>query len=338
MTNLLQFLKRHQLIAYFVLTYLFTWTLALIFQPLYLHGHKIVSPFISLGIFAPALVSIGLSAILKPNPRQGSRKRALITFFIIWVLASLVITLYLIYVQKMTFSPRLVLVDVITGMFPAFVGSCVFSTIPGVKEHLQTYIKPRGNLFYYLAALFLLPAVWLLGNLLSRLFGVEIPFIKYPSVDLKFLGMAALTFLYNVAYSALSEEPGWRGFALPRLQAKFNPLVSSLILGVVWSFWHAPFKFGGMEAASLPNIIIEWALIILVNFFFTWLFNRTKGSILVTALLHPTINTLGNFLNTSLGSLFLLVVFIAAIIVLDKMWKKLPADHPAAYLANPQTD
>ncbi|MEJ2757755.1 MAG: hypothetical protein P8046_04655, partial [Anaerolineales bacterium] len=96
MANLTKFLKRHQLIAYFILTYLFTWTLLILFQPLYLEGQKTVAPLISLGNFSPALVSIGLSAILKPRPKKGSRKPAIIAFILAWVLAGLIIILYLV--------------------------------------------------------------------------------------------------------------------------------------------------------------------------------------------------------------------------------------------------
>jgi uncharacterized protein len=334
MTNLLKYLKRHPLITYFVLTYTLSWTLWILLQPLYLEGQRTVAPLISVGIFAPALVSIGLSAILKPHPRQGSRKYAVIAFIVVWILASLIITLYLTVNQKMDLTTRLVIISAITGVLPAFVGSSVFSTIPGVRDHLRTYIKPRGSFGYYLLAIILLPAIWFVGNLLSRAFGTEVPFVRSPVVDIKLLGMAILMFLYNIAYSALSEEPGWRGFALPRLEIKFNPLVSSLILGVLWAVWHAPLKFGGIDAASLSDILVEWALIVLVTILFTWLFNRTKGSILVTALIHPALNTTGTFFNASIGALMLLVVFTVFVIVLDKMWRRLSTDSPAIYMAS----
>ena len=336
MITLTEYLKRHQLIAYFVLTYVFTWTLLILFQPLYLEGQRIVAPLISLGIFAPALVSIGLSAVLKPRPRQGSRKPAVIAFIVVWILASLIIIMYLIVNQQMDLSTPLVVVGAITGLLPAFVGSSVFSTIPGVREHLRTYIKPKGAFGYYLLALVLVPAIWLIGNLLSRALGMEVPFSRYPVVDAKLLAMVILFFLYNVTYGGLSEEPGWRGFALPRLQAKFSPLVSSLILGVIWAVWHAPGKFGGIEASSLSDTLVEWVLIVLVTIIFTWLFNRTKGSILVTALIHPAMNTTGNFLTASIGALILILVFTVFVIVLDKMWRKLPADNPAIYRVNTQ--
>jgi len=335
MTNLTEYLQRHQLIAYFVLTYVFTWALLILLQPLFLEGRKILAPLISLGIFAPALVSIGLSAILEPRPRQGSRKPAVIAFIVVWILASVIIITELIVGDQMDLSTPLVVVSVITGLLPAFVASSAFSTIPGVRAHLRTYIKPRGAFGYYLLALVLFPAIWLLGNVLSRALGMKVPFSSYP-VDVKLLGMMILSFLYNITYGGLSEEPGWRGFALPRLQAKFSPLVSSLILGVLWAVWHAPGRFGGIEAKSLSDTLVEWGLILLVTVIFTWFFNRTKGSILVTALLHPAMNAATKFLAGSLGAIILLFIFMLFVIVLDRMRRRLPVDSPAIYRVSMQ--
>jgi membrane protease YdiL (CAAX protease family) len=330
MSNLIGYLKRHQLIAYFVLTYAITWGLLISIQPLYLGGQKGLAPLISLGVFAPALASIGLSAILKPRPSQGSRKPAVIAFIVMWLLASVIIILELTVNQHMQWSTLLAAVSVITGLLPAFVASSAYSTIPGVRAHLRTFIKPRGAYGYYLLSLFLFPAIWLFGNVLSRALGMEAPYVSYP-VNVKLPGMVIITFLYGIIYGGLSEEPGWRGFALPRLQAKFSPLVSSLILGVIWAVWHAPGRFGGIEAKSVSDTLVEWGLILLVTVIFTWIFNRTKGSILVTALLHPAMNTATTFLTGSLGALILLFVFMLFVIVLDKMWRGLPADNPAVY-------
>jgi membrane protease YdiL (CAAX protease family) len=286
---------------------------------------------ISLGIFAPALVSIGLSAVLKPRPRQGSRKPAVIAFFVVWILASMIIIMNLIVNEQMDLSTPYVVFSAITGLLPAFVVSSAFSTIPGVRAHLRTYIKPRGAPGYYLLALILFPAIWFLGNLLSRALGMDVPFSRYPVVDVKLLGMVILFFLYNIIYGGLSEEPGWRGFALPRLQAKFSPLVSSLILGVIWAVWHAPARFGGIEAKSLSDTLVKWVTVVLVTVIYSWFYNRTKGSILVTALVHSAMNTATSFLTGSLGALIFLFVFMVFVIVLDRMWRKLPADSPAIY-------
>ena len=331
MTNLIEYIKRHQLIAYFVLTYVFSWSLWIPLQQLVINGNSTLMPIISLGVFAPALIGIGLSAMLKPLPRQGERKPAVLAFVVVWILASAIIVMDLVMNGQRDFSTALMVISIITGLLPAFVLSSAFSTIPGVKAHLRTYIEPRGPYGYYLLALILFPAIWILGQILSRALRMEVPFSSYPKLDAKLLWMVILFFLYNFIYGGLSEEPGWRGFALPRLQARFSPLVSSLLLGVLWAVWHAPARFGGIEAKSVSDTLVEWFLIILVSVIFTWLFNRTDGSVLVTALIHPAMNTTGNFLTASPATLILLLVFILIIAVLNRMWTRLPADSPAIY-------
>jgi membrane protease YdiL (CAAX protease family) len=331
MNTLKEYLKRHTLIAYFVLTYVFSWALWIPLQQFVLEGRRYLAPLISLGVFAPALVSIGLSAIIKPGPRQGSRKPALIAFIVAWILASGIIVMYLLVNESMDFSTLFVVMSAITGLLPAFVVSSAFSTIPGIKAHLRTYVKPGGRFGYYILAFILFPALWLLGNLLSRALGMDVPFSGYPRVDINLMAMVILFFLYNIIYGGLSEEPGWRGFALPRLQARFSPLVSGLLLGVIWAVWHAPVRFGGIESKGLSDTLVEWVLIVLVSVIFTWLFNRTKGSILATSLIHPAMNATGNFLTGSLGALILLFVFMLFVILLDRMWTRLPADSPEIY-------
>ncbi|MFX1283499.1 MAG: hypothetical protein ACFFB5_07585 [Promethearchaeota archaeon] len=70
MNNLIEFIKRHQLIAYFVLTYAFSWALWTPIQRLVFDSHDALIPFIFLGSFGPALVAIGLSTIINPRPRE----------------------------------------------------------------------------------------------------------------------------------------------------------------------------------------------------------------------------------------------------------------------------
>lgn len=334
MNNLTEFIRRHQLIAYFVLTYAFSWALWIPLQQLVLDGQDILRPLISLGIFGPALVGIGLSALLRPRPKEGSRKPAAIAFIAVWIVATLIIALDQVVREQLALSPLMIVISVVTALLPAFVVSSAFSTIPGVGDHVSTLVRPRGATGYYLLALVLFPAIWLLGILVSRILGMEIPDSNYPGFDARLVGIILLFFLMNFIFGGLSEEPGWRGFALPRLQARFSPFTASLILGVIWAVWHAPARFGGIEAKSLEDTLIEWVLIVFVTLIFTWLFNRTKGSILVTALLHPAMNTTGHFLPGTLGTIMLVIVFMIFVVVLDRMWRRLPAGSLAIYRAS----
>ncbi len=90
---------------------------------------------------------------------------------------------------------------------------------------------------------------------------------------------------------ALSEEYGWRGYALDPLQSHFNALTASLILGVIWALWHLPLFF--IEGSVQENIpLYEYILQTMVlAIFYTWLYNNTGGSVLIAALFHAVGNT-----------------------------------------------
>ncbi len=88
----------------------------------------------------------------------------------------------------------------------------------------------------------------------------------------------------------LGEEPGWRGFALPRLLGRTNALVASLFLGVLWAGWHLPLIW--TEGSSLSGSPV-WLLFLnlpATAVLFTWVFLRTRGSVLLVALLHGATN------------------------------------------------
>ena len=98
--------------------------------------------------------------------------------------------------------------------------------------------------------------------------------------------------LLNPGDGALGEEPGWRGFALPGLQRTLSPLVSTLILGVLVTGWHVPLLFleeGGLQ----PSILVGYLLgTVAVTFWYSWLFNHTGGSVLITLVSHATQGTI----------------------------------------------
>ena len=94
----------------------------------------------------------------------------------------------------------------------------------------------------------------------------------------------------------IGEEIGWRGFALPRLQRRFNSLTASLILGVLWATWHLPNSFipgMGHYLTAFP-VFLVW--VISMTVLFTWLANRTHGSLWIAWLFHAAINVAGGFL------------------------------------------
>lgn len=85
-----------------------------------------------------------------------------------------------------------------------------------------------------------------------------------------------MTFVVALTVGGALEEPGWRGFALPRLQQRFTPLAATALLGLAWGIWHVPLY--GPLGFLVPFVLA---------FFYTWLYNRT-GSVLLCILLHAS--------------------------------------------------
>lgn len=158
-----------------------------------------------------------------------------------------------------------------------------------------------------------------------------------PAFGWEFAGLVLTVFLYQFFFfNAVGEEVGWRGFAMPRLQAKTSPLIASLVIGLLWAPWHAP----QWRAEGAPiftwNLWITMFLVIVPSSVITgWLYNGSQGNILVAGIAHAAANTVGKFVlapqldERSIGLTFL--VFAALLVVLGKMWEKLPSDHPAVY-------
>lgn len=88
----------------------------------------------------------------------------------------------------------------------------------------------------------------------------------------------------------LAEEYGWRGFALGRLQSRWNALISSLILGFIWGVWHLPLHF--IEGTTQQVIPIYQNIIIITisSIIYTLLYNNTNESVLITMLFHLSSN------------------------------------------------
>ena len=104
--------------------------------------------------------------------------------------------------------------------------------------------------------------------------------------------------------TGLAEEPGWRDFALPRLQRKVGPLGSAFVLGPIWALWHMPLfvtEWGGWPDAPWYRPIVFAAFCLTFGVIMTWVFNRTGQSLPLAMLLHTSVN---NYASVASGQLF----------------------------------
>jgi membrane protease YdiL (CAAX protease family) len=96
------------------------------------------------------------------------------------------------------------------------------------------------------------------------------------------------SFLPLLIIGPLSEEIGWRGYALEKLQTRWNALTSSLIVGVVWALWHLPlFMMLGASYHESGDPFIGFMIKMTASsILYTWLYNNTKHSLWSAILLH----------------------------------------------------
>ena len=103
-------------------------------------------------------------------------------------------------------------------------------------------------------------------------------------------------FLVTVLVGGGQEEPGWRGFALPRLQANYSALTASLIIGGVWAVWHLPLFLMDAPRNQSGNFLLYALLVMGFSIILTWCYNSTGGSVLLAMILHAGMNTSGSLL------------------------------------------
>ena len=163
----------------------------------------------------------------------------------------------------------------------------------GVRDLLRRLARWQVGWQWYLFVLVGSPVLLLLGFLAMPGVAATLHVPSFP-----FVLQVALVFLLNVVIQtctqALGEEPGWRGFALPRLQQRYGPLLGTLILAPLWAGWHLPLFLTTAFAASTPVAFFVFVLASTgLALVFTWVFNHTQGSVLLALLLHASLNAFG---------------------------------------------
>jgi membrane protease YdiL (CAAX protease family) len=161
----------------------------------------------------------------------------------------------------------------------------------GLRTLLGRLIRWRVGGLWYVVALGLAPALIFAAVLLNVLLGAPAP----AATQLGVLPGVLLAFPVVLLKDGAWEELGWRGFALPRLQARRSPLAASLILGVLWAGWHLPIMITNVVERGAPwGGNVAWALWLIPGaILFTWLFNNSRGNVLVVVLAHAAENALG---------------------------------------------
>ena len=186
-----------------------------------------------------------------------------------------------------------------------------------VRPWLASIVRWRVPVRYYVYALGLPALLLAVVDVVLALLGQEVDVGLLPGR----LPDYAVSFLLVLTVGGAMEEPGWRGFALPRLQERHSPLVATVLLGVVWGFWHLPLYGPGFLG---PMFFVV---------FYTWLWNRT-GSVLLCILLHasftPALDHLVLRADSPTVDLVVLGTLLAAAVALVVLTRgRLGAQRPA---------
>lgn len=319
------FIKNNQLKIFLILTFLISWSIWF---------SKLLGswgPIQTIGSYGPALAAIIVFAIIEPQKLgKQSLKR--------WAIFSAVFTLSLViyYVFSIMYSfPITLIPSVIIAAIAAYIISGGLSSIEGIKNLLSKLYIWKVGLRWYLLVLILIPLIFIFSRIILNIAN------GFPN-ELQFSGLGFIIFFVFVFLfgGPLNEEPGWRGFALPRLQNFYSPLIASIILALIWAFWHFPlhllgFYSGGYVEPFILRIITTIPMTIII----TWVYINTRGSLLLVILTHTSENVFTNTIlidpsldtNAQLITYGILSIIAIFAIIKDKMWLKLSKDSEAVY-------
>jgi len=165
----------------------------------------------------------------------------------------------------------------------------------GMGRLFRRTFQVRAGLQWYAVVLFIFFTIWLTTYSIIYEGAPLASLIANPSLLIS-------AFLPNVLFGLLipsiGEEPGWRGFALPRMQKQYGPITASLLLGTLHGIWHLPALFTPLLGPFTGMGFVTFVLTAAAGtFIYTWVFNNTRGSIWIAMLLHSSSNAASSLIG-----------------------------------------
>jgi membrane protease YdiL (CAAX protease family) len=213
------------------------------------------------------------------------RRHPLITFFVLAY--ALAWWIWILYAFGITFLGP---IFALGPFLAAIIVTAITRGTAGLKALLSRMVRWRVGLGWYAAALLLPVGVYVVAVSLNILLGASASTAEQFGSWYLIFPLFAYSLLFPLS-GAFGEELGWRGYALPRVQARLWALSAALIIGVIQTAWHLPLFMSDRSTSPVPLIVGYMGLGILA----TWVFNNTRGSVLMTMLLHASFNTNAGF-------------------------------------------
>jgi membrane protease YdiL (CAAX protease family) len=224
--------------------------------------------------------------------RRGIVVFYLLTYAFAWGLSALFL-LFPVWTSehfgRVTLWNPIVFATIWTPTIWAFVLAYTFDGKAGLRDLLVRIFRVRVQLRWYVMSTAGIAALALTARFVRAYVDqTSLPpvfdFAAWPA--LAWYGLSMLV----VDPGPIGEDPGWRGYALPRMLQRFNPAVASVLLGVVWAVWHLPaFLFSGMPQATLS---VAWFLVTVVSLtvLMSWVAVNTRGAVIPAILMHWSSN------------------------------------------------
>jgi uncharacterized protein len=190
---------------------------------------------------------------------------------------------YLLLLNVASYSPSIA----------AIIVTAILEGWTGVRALLNRLLQWRVSWLVYLVTFFVFPLVFFIGY---QLFGVQ---TSDNETLLVFLTLVVAVPINSVIVAVISgigplgEELGWRGFMLPRLLERYGDFPSSVILGLVWAFWHLPIFLFPEWRGDIPialSILLYPFGTIAIAYIMTKLHHWSRGSVLIAILFHGVVN------------------------------------------------
>jgi len=228
------------------------------------------------------------------NSEITAKKNSLGLYFLLAFAISWVLWAYLVATSKpgpfmdKGPTPSFLILAILGGFGPTVAGMVVFRIRRGkggAGRLLASFKIWRVKPIWYILALLLVPCLGLLRFAFFAAAGAPLTLGALSS-------RLALGLMWPI-FASLGEEFGWRGTALPEAQSRFGPVKASLLIGFLWAMWHLPPVYlaaGHYGLLFVPYfLLVELLITIPYSIVMTWIYNRTKKSMLLIVLFHYSV-------------------------------------------------
>lgn len=216
--------------------------------------------------------------------------------------------------QSKNFSPAILLI----AYAPSFAALCVvgfFSGTRGIRSLLRSIGQWRVGIQWYALVLFGPLVLVLLTNGIYPLLGGKLP---QQWITFSVSGSA----IGPLIAGSFGEEIGWRGFAQPWLQKRSNILWASVIIGVLWATWHLwpVMTPGGLASTTRLDAVQTYVRLISTAIIYGWIYNKTRGSLLLVMLAHAGHNIAVDLLPLPTEEAALLLACLYLVAAIAVVW------------------